>query len=50
MRWIAGLLLLSLVGCGGARMHCPVGQQPLCQSGSMYGTRCYCVEPGGLNH
>ena len=41
--------LLVLAACG-PRISCPIGQQPLCQSGSMYGTRCYCVEPGGLNH
>jgi hypothetical protein len=37
-------LVLALGGCP-RRWSCPAGYTPICQSGSMYGTRCSCEPP-----
>ncbi|MFO0653041.1 MAG: hypothetical protein U0326_42880 [Polyangiales bacterium] len=45
MRALLVVALLAAVTACGPRFSCPIGQQPLCQSGPRYGTQCYCVEP-----
>lgn len=47
---VLALLVVGALGGCGPTFRCPVGQQPLCQSGSTYGTRCFCETPSGLNH
>ena len=43
------LLALALSGCPWRRQLCPSGYTPVCQSGSIYGTRCVCEPPRRYN-
>ena len=44
-RAIVTLVWLAATAACGPHWNCPPGYTPVCQSGSMYGTRCTCEPP-----
>ena len=43
------MMTVALGGCPRSPYHCPPGYTPVCQSGSIYGTRCVCEPPRRYN-